>query len=130
MKSKRGFFLRSTIKQRHNVKVFFELLEMPLFSPRWSRLAHSWSTYERLTSGVNFINITFSEQLLHSQIRKAQKKDWQLDHLFCAFGICVKAACKTLMKLTMVIDLQDLEKKWTNRKINRQRFWKFDGYKD
>jgi len=34
------------------------------------------------------ISSIFHEQLLHAQILKAQK-DWQLDCIFCAFGICL-----------------------------------------
>jgi len=49
------------------------------------------------------ISSMFYEQLLCKQIQKFQK-DWQLDCLFCAFGICACKSCnRTLMKLTPAV---------------------------
>ncbi len=62
---------------------------------------HQHSTYTQLLrslAGVNFINVLRTAFTLIGS--KSAKRHCQLDCLFCAFGICVKAVHRTLMKLS------------------------------
>ncbi len=68
---------------------------------------------------VNFINIL--KAILHAQRSQKRKKDLQLDCLFFSSGgsALIKAACRTLMKLTLSVRLKWRKARQTNcRKLN------------
>jgi len=63
-------------------------------------------TLMKLTAGVNFINVLRAAfTSADPESANVAVKDYQLDRLFCSFGICaLKVAHRTLMKLNPGLD--------------------------